>query len=704
MAGCGLKADHSASLSNSQNNVFQSALEDADFVGDVACFDCHEDEYQGYQEHGMSNSMFRLSPEKAVEDFGSEIVLDSLTGLHYRSVAADSGYFIEEYLLDEDGSKVHSLLRSMDWVVGSGTSARTYLSEKDGWFYELPITWYTQQRRWDFSPGYRVANKRFDRKIVDRCMACHNSYPTPVPQTNGQYLDMPEGIGCERCHGPGSVHVEQRLAFPATEGRIDSTIVNPAHLSLDAKLDVCQQCHLNTSVSLLRTSRTPYDFRPSQKLDDYIALYAAHESVEEGIGVISHADRMKISACFIETQSLDKPLECTTCHNPHEGFRSKGPDYFNSTCIDCHESKGLQAGFADGVNQEIHGEEANCVACHMPKTDIIEAPHSAFTDHWIQVPGSGSPKVIATHTDATLEPVFSRDKGNGPEAKLYEGMALVTEGQRTANSVLLKKAIEMLGLALKQETNSSEAFYLHGYAQTLLGRHAEAIPSLETAVRMDPTRVERLNTLAQAFEKSGRDPGTIEKLYREALRIQPAASDVRLNLGRYLESEGRLDEAIAEYKTAIREEAWNETAFFNLGTAYLRKGNFKESEINLNRALELDPFYGEAMSNLGLMHIQQGEMELAESMLLRAVSRVPAHTGSLDNLGSLYLNQDRYAEATQMLKRAVDSSPSNDALTAKLALAYFRNDDFDSAKRFALMALELNAGNALAAQIASALE
>ena len=72
---------------------------------------------------------------------------------------------------------------------------------------------------------------------------------------------MPLGIGCERCHGPGALHVEARLANPEAEGP-DYTIVNPKHLSLDRRLDVCQQCHLEGTIMLLRDGQTAYSYRP----------------------------------------------------------------------------------------------------------------------------------------------------------------------------------------------------------------------------------------------------------------------------------------------------------------------------------------------------------------------------------------------------------------------------------------------------------
>ncbi|NBR83869.1 MAG: hypothetical protein EBT52_09100, partial [Flavobacteriia bacterium] len=102
---------------NSPAIAFTNLGPEAEFVGDAACFDCHEDQYRGFQEHGMANSWFLLTQDVAVEEFGSEIVVDSTTGLHYETVASDSGYYQVEYLLDEDGNRVHELARHMEWVV-----------------------------------------------------------------------------------------------------------------------------------------------------------------------------------------------------------------------------------------------------------------------------------------------------------------------------------------------------------------------------------------------------------------------------------------------------------------------------------------------------------------------------------------------------------------------------------------------------------
>ena len=119
-----------------------------------------------------------------------------------------------ETIAGPDGRRLHELRRRIDYVMGSGQVARTYFTEENGRLFQLPLTWY-RDHGWDFSPGYEVNNARFDRVLPDRCIACHSSYPRPVPHLEGKFAELRPGIGCERCHGPGALHVQARSARPA---------------------------------------------------------------------------------------------------------------------------------------------------------------------------------------------------------------------------------------------------------------------------------------------------------------------------------------------------------------------------------------------------------------------------------------------------------------------------------------------------------
>ena len=697
-AGCGGSGAPPAEESTDESYRFENI--DAAFVGDAACFDCHEEEYRGFQEHGMASSLYPLTPDRAVEDFSGATVRDDERDLTYRMFRDGDRFFQEEYRLGADGEKTHSLVREMEVVVGSGTAARTYLVEENGHYFELPVTWYTQSQRWAFSPGYETSNARFDRLIPDRCMTCHNSYPEPVPFVEGKYADVPFGIGCERCHGPGSVHVDARLAAPAPADSVDETIVNPAHLTLERRLDVCQQCHLHSTVSILREGRTAYDFRPSQPLAEYVAFFGSDEPApESSVDVISHAERMRQSACFVGSQALERPMDCTTCHDPHEGFRTEGPEYFNETCRTCHEVSSLQAALPEGASAE-HTDAGNCFACHMPKVEAEGTPHASFTDHRIRVvdedvvpPAGGS--------GGGLVPYFAQDASDG----IYAGMAYVIYGRQQGDSTTLRRGVELLQDRLEGEAAAGfgEALYLLGFAYQQLGEPARAIEPLERSVTQDPNVPERLNTLALAYEADGRSTDAVERLYARALEIQPALASVRVNYGRFLEARQRLDGAIAQYRSAIEEHAWLETAHFNLGSALLRSGDFEAGEDALQEAIRLDPDYGEALSNLGLVLAATGRESEAGAYFERAVAAEPENPVALGNFGAFRLNADRLEEAVSLLDRAVALDPQYVDGLVNLALAYFRLEEVDLARTYAERALQLAPENPMARQILGAL-
>lgn len=702
ISGCTPASDPAATTSATEEprSPYRNLVDGVSFVGDDACFDCHESEYRGYKEHGMANSFYLLNADTRIEKLDGSVVHDTTLGYSYTISEEDGKFYQEEFRIDENGQKTHSQVREMQYVIGSGISARSYFILNNGWFNELPISWYTQEGKWDFSPGYRVANKRFDRKIVPRCMNCHNAYPTEVPFTEGKYEHLPLGISCERCHGPGELHVEERLALPEADS-VDYSIVNPAHLTLERRLDVCQQCHLNATVSILREGRTPYDFRPSQDLSKYLSLYAMEKPASnEMIGLTSHVGRMKASECFRSSLAQGNPMDCVTCHDPHSGFRQAGPEYFNATCRTCHESANLIERLAGSTSLPDHQESSNCISCHMPKAGISKVAHSDFTDHWIRVVDPDEPVQLNSIGDPPkLLPVFAQDLDD----QIYEGLAYLVYGTRNLNDVYMRMGIGMLEETLTLESDYDEAVFQLGLGYHRVGDVESAIPWLEQAVIVESDIPERLNALAQAYETGARDPVRIERLYQRALAVQPARADYRINYGRFLESRGRLVEAVREYRMALVEQPWFATAHYNLGTALVQLGDSDAAEKVLGDALDLDPLNPDAWVNLGILFATNERLGDALEAFKTAVGVSPGHPLALANLGAHYLQADSLALAILLLSQATEIAPEYVEARVNLALAYFRNDQFIRAREEAEAVLEFAPSNKLALQILNAL-
>src|SRR5262249_1444042 len=213
------------------------------------------------------------------------------------------------------------------------------------------------------------------------CVFCHSGLSQPVPGTTNEYEKTNFqilAIGCERCHGPGALHVAEKRSAKPIDDQVARSIVNPQKLEPRQRDDVCYQCHLAGDARVLQPGKSIGDFRPGTNLNDTVAIFLVPPKMKVGgFQALSQPEQMQMSRC---RQGDGTMLNCITCHDPHvQKFGVESAKDFDGKCMKCHSPRNPR--FVDAHREK--GPQGSCTACHMPKVAVTNIAHTALTDHRI---------------------------------------------------------------------------------------------------------------------------------------------------------------------------------------------------------------------------------------------------------------------------------------------------------------------------------
>jgi Flp pilus assembly protein TadD len=171
-------------------------------------------------------------------------------------------------------------------------------------------------------------------------------------------------------------------------------------------------------------------------------------------------------------------------------------------------------------------------------------------------------------------------------------------------------------------------------------RHRNAAYASEDALWADtvakvPGNDRAHNNLGNAFYLEGRIPEAVAQ-YREALRLRPGNNpEAEYNLGNGLLQEGQLTEAIAHTGEAVRLVPGNPAARNVLGTALARAGRLAEAREQFQAAVQLDPASPATHSNLGTTWLLLGRKAEAEEEYRAALRLDPGYGDAREALAHL---------------------------------------------------------------------
>ncbi|XP_078529890.1 protein O-mannosyl-transferase TMTC1 [Lissotriton helveticus] len=152
---------------------------------------------------------------------------------------------------------------------------------------------------------------------------------------------------------------------------------------------------------------------------------------------------------------------------------------------------------------------------------------------------------------------------------------------------------------------------------------------------------------------------TRESLFRSGVQTLPHNAKVHYNYANFLKDQGRNDEAIFHYKTALKLYPRHASALNNLGT--LTK-NSTEGEEHYRRALQISPQHNRALFNLGNLLKSQGKKDEAVALLRDSIKFGPQFADAYSSLASLLAEQDKVEEAEEVYQAGIEKCPESSDL------------------------------------------
>jgi tetratricopeptide (TPR) repeat protein len=167
--------------------------------------------------------------------------------------------------------------------------------------------------------------------------------------------------------------------------------------------------------------------------------------------------------------------------------------------------------------------------------------------------------------------------------------------------------------------------------------------------------------------------------YQTAMDISPDLAEVPNNLGNALTGLNRLDEAIAQYQKSLTIRPDYAEAHNNLGNRLVHLHRLDEAMAHYRKALELKPDFIEAHNNLGNALADRGRLAEAMAHYQTALEIKPDYAEAHNNLGNALVRLNRINKAIAHYQKALEIEPDYADAHNNLGLALVRLNRIDEA-------------------------
>ncbi|MGE0854435.1 MAG: cytochrome c3 family protein [Hyphomicrobiaceae bacterium] len=636
------------------------------FVGSSQCASCHMREHETWLASQHAKAMQHASDNTVLGRFdGSRFVKDGVATTFLKR----DGHF----LIETEGPDGKPGTFEIKFALGLSPLQQYLVEMPGGRLQAFGIAWDSRpsseggQRWFDLYPGQRLPPgdalhwTGIQQTGNFMCIDCHvtnlrKGFDLAANAYRSTWSEL--GVGCEACHGPGSVHAANpRARMPARfspratlawgtgpAGRPDAS---PAVSRVE--IETCGRCHA-------RRSQLTEEIHAGQPFGDGFraallerGLYRADGQMEEE--VFNYGS-------FLQSRMFAKGVSCSDCHDPHaQKLRAPG----NGVCEQCHEATRY-----DSRAHHFHDPQSKtgqCASCHMPAVTymVVDPRH----DHSFRVPrpdlaaALDTPDVCATcHTDkpvgwATAE--LQKRLGRLPSGfqNFGEAFHAADRGAPGAGDLLARVANDPALPAIVRASAIARSMDI--VAPTVIAS-AGALADPDPLVRRAAVAAVGAGDIRQAGSRLVpllRDP--VREVRIEAARALAGNAELHLTESDRTAFRAALDDYIA----VQRYNSDRGEAHMNLALLEIRRGNGLLADDHLDQAIRIDPGFVPAYVQLAELLRGRGHEQRAEAILRLAVQHSPNSGQAHHALGLSLVRQGRLEAALEELRLGAELASEN---------------------------------------------
>jgi protein O-mannosyl-transferase len=243
-------------------------------------------------------------------------------------------------------------------------------------------------------------------------------------------------------------------------------------------------------------------------------------------------------------------------------------------------------------------------------------------------------------------------------ANVNLGMALLQRGQ-------LDEAGKLLEKALQYEPNNAAAYIQIGHINVKQNRFDNALEDFTKALDLQPGNPEVLSNMASTFAVMGKLDDAIE-IYKKILTSPRGSSetvstvllaDARFNLGNIFQMKGKINEAVQEWKEALKIKPDYIEVYLTWAECLAGQGNLDDAIALYQKVLEIKPGTAEAHNKLGNALRGKGRIDEAIDQYETALTIKPDFVKAHYSLAAVLGERGRIDDAIAHLRKTLEIAP-----------------------------------------------